>query len=69
VRLVVRDRVPVTRSADIKIVDVALEPDPAERDELGRVEWRATVAPGAQWSATARFGVEAPRDLRLTGWR
>jgi uncharacterized protein (TIGR02231 family) len=69
VQLVVRDRVPVTRSADIKIVDVALKPDPAERDELGRVEWRATVAPGAQWSATARFGVEAPRDLRLTGWQ
>ncbi|MGI5128441.1 DUF4139 domain-containing protein [Pseudonocardia sp. CA-107938] len=69
VRLVVRDRVPVTRSADVKIVDVALKPEPTERDDLGRVEWRTTVAPGAQWSATARFGVEAPRDLPLTGWR
>jgi len=69
VQLVVRDRIPVTRSADIKIVDVTLKPDPTERDELGRVEWRATVAPGAQWIATARFGVEAPRDLRLTGWQ
>ena len=69
VELVVRGRVPVTRSADIKIVEVALKPDPVERDELGRVEWRATVAPGAQWSSTERFGVEAPRDLPLTGWQ
>ncbi len=69
VRLTVRDRVPVTRSADIKIVDVAVKPEPAERDDLGRVEWTATVEPGAEWVATLRFGVEAPRDLRLIGWR
>ncbi|MDN5860500.1 MAG: DUF4139 domain-containing protein [Pseudonocardia sp.] len=69
VRLIVRDRIPVTRSADIKIVDVAVQPVPAERDELGRMEWAATVAPGAEWTSTLRFGVEAPRDLRLIGWQ
>lgn len=69
IHLVVRDRVPVTRSADIKIVDVVLKPEPAERDDLGRIEWTATLQPGAEWTATARFGVEAPRDMRLTGWQ
>lgn len=69
VQLTVRDRIPVTRSADIKIVDVATKPEPTERDELGRLEWRAAVAPGGTWTSTMRFGVEAPRELRLVGWR
>ncbi len=64
----VRDRLPVSRVADIKIVDVALTPEPAERDELGRVEWVARLAPGATWKADIRFGVEHPKDTPITGW-
>jgi uncharacterized protein (TIGR02231 family) len=67
-RVTVRDRLPVSRSADIKIVDVALTPEPAERDELGRVEWVAQLAPGATWTASIRFGVEHPKDLPVAGW-
>jgi uncharacterized protein (TIGR02231 family) len=67
-RVTVRDRIPVTRAADIKIVDVALTPEPAERDELGRVEWVAQLAPGATWKADIRFGVEHPKDMPITGW-
>lgn len=68
-RVAVRDRLPVSRAADIKIVDVALAPEPAERDELGRVEWVAQLAPGATWKADIRFGVEHPKDTPVTGWR
>ncbi|MFC4944485.1 DUF4139 domain-containing protein [Pseudonocardia sp. GCM10023141] len=68
-RVTVRDRIPVARQADIKIVEVALSPEPAERDELGRVEWVATLDPGATWRASVRFGVEHPKDLPITGWR
>lgn len=67
--LVVRDRVPQSRSADVKVVDVVLRPDPAERDELGRFEWRTTVAPGATFEAETGFAVEHPKDVPLVGWR
>src|SRR6478735_6416992 len=54
VRLVVRERVPVSRHPDVQVVDVEVKPEPAERDELGRIEWTASVAPGAAWEASIR---------------
>lgn len=67
-RVTVRDRLPVSRHADVKVVDVSLKPEPAERDELGRVEWMAQIEPGATWEASVRFGVEHPKDLPVAGW-
>ncbi len=67
-RVTVRDRLPLSRHADIKVVDIALTPEPTERDELGRVEWTAQIAPDATWEATVRFGVEHPKDLPVQGW-
>ncbi len=68
-RVTVRDRVPVSRHADVKIVDVLLAPEPAERDELGRAEWVAQIDAGATWTADVRFGVEHAKDTPVTGWR
>jgi uncharacterized protein (TIGR02231 family) len=68
-RVLVRDRVPVSRNADIKVVDVTITPEPAEHDELGRLEWRAEIAPGATWKASYTFSVEHPKDLQVSGWR
>jgi uncharacterized protein (TIGR02231 family) len=67
-RVLVRDRLPVSRHADIKVVDVELTPEPAERDELGRIEWVATIAPDRTWKATLRFGVEHPKEAVVAGW-
>jgi uncharacterized protein (TIGR02231 family) len=67
-RVTVRDRLPVSRNAEVKVVDVALTPEPADRDELGRVEWVARLEPGACWTAEVRFGVEHPKDTPVTGW-
>ncbi|MBA2280975.1 MAG: DUF4139 domain-containing protein, partial [Acidimicrobiia bacterium] len=69
ISLVVRDRVPTSRHADVKVVDVKLRPEPHEADDLGRIEWRAEVAPAATWSAEVAFGVEHPKDLPVSGWR
>jgi uncharacterized protein (TIGR02231 family) len=69
VRVAVRDRVPVSRHADVKIVDVLFTPEPAERDELGRVAWVAQIDAGATWTADVRFGVEHAKDTLVTGWR
>ena len=68
-RVIVRDRVPVSRHADIKVVDVALSPEPAERDELGRLEWVATIDPDRKWEASIRFGVEHPKEALVVGWQ
>ncbi len=69
VRIVVRERVPVSRHPDVQVVDVEVKPDPAERDELGRLEWAASVEPGGTWEASVRFGVRHARDILVVGWR
>ncbi|WP_300017168.1 DUF4139 domain-containing protein [Pseudonocardia sp.] len=68
-RVVVRDRLPVSRAAEVKVVDIELVPEPAERDELGRCEWVARVPAGGTWEVSVRFGVEHPKDSRVTGYR
>jgi uncharacterized protein (TIGR02231 family) len=67
-RVLVRDRLPVSRHADIKVVDVVLTPRPEERDELGRLEWTAEIAPGTSWTAQVRFGIEHPKQTSVAGW-
>jgi uncharacterized protein (TIGR02231 family) len=69
VRLVVRERVPVSRHPDVQVVDVDVKPEPAERDELGRLEWAATVEPNGTWEANVRFGVRHARGVPVVGWR
>lgn len=68
VRIVVRERVPVSRHPDVQVVDVEVKPEPAERDELGRLEWTASVEPGGTWEASVRFGVRHARDVPVVGW-
>ncbi len=68
-RIVVRERVPVSRHPDVQVVDVEVKPEPDERDELGRIEWTASVEPGATWEANLRFGVRHARDVPVVGWR
>ena len=69
VRLVVRERVPVSRHPDVQVVDVDVKPEPAERDELGRLEWTASVEPNGTWEANVRFGVRHARGVPVVGWR
>jgi len=69
VRIVVRERVPVSRHPDVQVVDVDVKPEPAERDELGRLEWAATVEPNGTWEANLRFGVRHARGVPVVGWR
>jgi len=69
VRIVVRERVPVSRHPDVQVVDVDVKPEPAERDELGRLEWTASVEPNGTWEANVRFGVRHARGVPVVGWR
>jgi len=61
--------VPVSRHPDVQVVDVEVKPEPAERDELGRLEWAADVEPNGTWEASVRFGVRHARDVPIVGWR
>ena len=67
-RVTVRDRLPVSRAAELGVVDVALRPEPTSRDDLGRVEWVVDIPPGGRWEAGLRCGVEHPRDASVVGW-
>jgi uncharacterized protein (TIGR02231 family) len=65
----VLDQIPVGRDETIKVTDVRLAPDPAERDDLGEVTWSLKLAPDAKAELTLAFRVEHPRDATVTGWR
>ncbi len=68
-RIVVRERVPVSRHPDVQVVDIEVKPEPSERDELGRLEWTALLEPGGTWEASIRFGVRHAKDVPVVGWR
>ena len=68
-RVIVRDRLPVSRHADIKVVDAQITPEPTDRDDLGRLEWTATIPPDTTWTAHTRFGIEHPKETTVTGWQ
>lgn len=68
-RVTVLDQLPVGRDETIKVTDVRLTPEPAERSDLGEVTWRLVLAPGAKAELALGFRVEHPRDATITGWR
>lgn len=68
-RITVLDQIPVGRDETIKVTDVRLTPEPAERTDLGEVTWRLTLAPDAKAELFLACRVEHPRDITVTGWR
>ncbi|WP_238006684.1 mucoidy inhibitor MuiA family protein [Dactylosporangium sp. AC04546] len=69
VRITVLDQLPVSRHDGIAVRETALEPQPAERTDLGVVTWRMQLAEGQ--SATLRLGyrVETAKGIEMSGWR
>jgi uncharacterized protein (TIGR02231 family) len=63
----VHDQVPVSRHEDIKVRLDNAEPRPVAQDDLGRVEWRVEIAPGARARIRFDFTVEFPRAMSLGG--
>lgn len=68
-RITVVDQVPVSRSESIVVREVALRPEPAERDELGQVTWRLELAPGARAEVELAVRVDVAKGVELLGWR
>ena len=68
-KITVIDQIPVGRDETIKVNDVRLSPEPAERTDLGEITWRLTLAPDAKAELSLAARVEHPKDATITGWR
>lgn len=68
-RVTVIDQVPVSRSESIVIREVTLRPDPAERDELGKVTWKLNLAPGKTAEIDLGFRLDIAKGVEVSGWR
>ncbi|MGW5054423.1 mucoidy inhibitor MuiA family protein [Actinokineospora sp. NPDC004072] len=68
-RIAVVDQVPVSRHESVTVRDVTTTPDPAERDDLGRLTWRLDLAPGASAQLDLAVRVDVAKGVNLAGWR
>jgi uncharacterized protein (TIGR02231 family) len=66
VRVVVWDRIPVSRHSDIK-VDLTDGGKGTLDAETGRLSWTITLEPGQRWETTFRFTVRAPKGKAILG--
>lgn len=69
IRVTVLDQLPVSRDAEISVRETVAKPDPAERDELGVVTWKAELEPFASAQFHFGFRVESAKGIQLAGWR
>ncbi|MBL1078741.1 mucoidy inhibitor MuiA family protein [Nocardia sp. 2] len=63
----VLDRLPVARDAAITVKETTAKPDPAERDEMGIVTWKAHLDPQAEAVITFGYRVEAAKGVTIHG--
>ncbi|MFC5287746.1 DUF4139 domain-containing protein [Actinokineospora guangxiensis] len=68
-RVAVVDQVPVSRHESVVVRDVTLRPEPAERDDLGRLTWRLDLAPGQRAELELAVRVDVAKGTNLSGWR
>lgn len=62
----VRDQLPVARDEQIKVRLDGADPKPTTHDDLNRLEWKLTLAPGKH-KVRFEFTVEHPRALNVIG--
>ncbi|HWG98028.1 MAG TPA: DUF4139 domain-containing protein, partial [Pilimelia sp.] len=65
----VLDRAPVARHEGITVLTTRLDPEPAERTDLGLLAWRLELHPGARAEIHLGLRVEVARGVELAGWR
>jgi uncharacterized protein (TIGR02231 family) len=68
-QVTVLDQIPVSRDDGIVIKDVACQPDPAERTDLGELTWKLALDPGRSGEITVGFRVDVARGVEIIGWR
>jgi uncharacterized protein (TIGR02231 family) len=69
IRLTVLDQLPVSRHEGITVKENVLEPQPAERTDLGVLTWRASLPEGQAYTLRLGYRVETAKGIELSGWR
>jgi uncharacterized protein (TIGR02231 family) len=69
VRITVLDQLPVSRHDQIAVKETVLEPQPAERTELGVLTWRLVIAEGQTQTVRLGYRVDTGKGVELSGWR
>jgi uncharacterized protein (TIGR02231 family) len=68
-RVTVLDQLPVSRDDQIVVRELRLEPEPAERTEMGVVTWKLELTPGQTRELYLGMRVEVGKGVELAGWR
>ncbi|GAB3854343.1 DUF4139 domain-containing protein [Dactylosporangium cerinum] len=69
VRITVLDQLPVSRHDQITVKETVLEPQPAERTDLGVLTWRLVIPEGQTQTVRLGYRVETGKGIELSGWR
>ncbi|WP_255408523.1 DUF4139 domain-containing protein [Plantactinospora sp. KBS50] len=69
VDVTVLDQLPVSRDEGIVVRETRLDPQPAQRTELGELTWRLRLEPGGSARLAVAFRVEQAKGVELVGWR
>ena len=67
VRVSVKDHIPVSTDAEIKVRLRETSPQAAEQTDLGELTWHVTLGPGEFATIRHRFTVEHPAGITVTG--
>ncbi len=68
-RVTVLDQIPVSRDDGIVVKEQWVDPDPAERTDLGVLTWRLELEPGESKEIHLGIRVEQARGVEILGWR
>ena len=68
-RVTVLDQLPVSRDEQITVRELRIDPEPAERTDLGVITWHLELAPGETREVHLGLRVESGKGVELTGWR
>jgi hypothetical protein len=66
-RISVRDHIPVSADADIKVRLREASPSPAEQTDLGELTWELTLEAGQSATIRHRFTIEHPAQVSIAG--
>ncbi len=63
----VRDQLPVSRHAQVKVKLDGATPQPSKHSDLNQLEWKLALAPAAKQAVQFEFSVELPRAMDVVG--
>ncbi|MGN9912427.1 mucoidy inhibitor MuiA family protein [Phytohabitans sp. LJ34] len=65
----VLDQIPVSRDEGITVRAFKVDPNPADRTDLGVLSWKLELAPGETKEVHMGLRVELARGVEMSGWR